>query len=610
MSTENEGAAVTPAAGPNPTPPASRDAPSTGAPTSGEDGDFSLASPTSSTSSPPSPSSPLPPSPSSSGSATPPGAASPSPPASSPSTSSPSDGLSPDGATPPADAAPRADAAPGGTRDEAGTRDITLPGTGGTEDTTVMREQQENSSQPGAGPTVTETVQSERQPPPPPPGAGSGAPGTSGTPGAPDAPGGWGYSGADAPPPYGGGSNGPGAPMGPGNGGYPPHDPWGMPPVPPDPGRKRRGGLIVGVVVAALVAGGIGGGVGFWAADRESNGDSTTITSSSDPKTLNRSPKSVAGIAAKTLPSVVTIQSSGGGEEGTGTGFVYDKQGHILTNNHVVANGARGGKLTATFSDGKKYDAKVVGEAQGYDIAVIKLTNAADRKLAPLPLADSGDVAVGDATIAIGAPFGLSGTVTTGIVSAKNRPVASSDGQGTNASYMSALQTDASINPGNSGGPLLNSEGAVIGVNSAIQSGGGGGGGDMGQGQSGSVGLGFAIPVSQAKRVATQLIKTGQPVYPVIGATVEMGGNGNGATISRSGEGGTEPITSGGPADKAGLKSGDIITKLDDTVIDSGPTLIGTIWTHDPGEKVKITYERDGKEHTVDVTLGSRKGDQ
>ncbi|WP_430542748.1 S1C family serine protease [Streptomyces iconiensis] len=459
------------------------------------------------------------------------------------------------------------------------------------------------SALPGTEPTVTETVQSAAQPPPP--GAPGGSGGSAGQ-------GGWGYSGADAPPPppYGGGHGGQGGPMGPGSGGFPPpHDPWGMPPGPPEPRKKRRTGLLVAVVVTAIVAGGISGGVSFWAADRGANGDSTTITSSSNPKTLNRSPKSVAGIAAKALPSVVTIQSSGGGEEGTGTGFVYDKQGHILTNNHVVANGARGGKLTATFSDGKKYDAQVVGEAQGYDIAVLKLTNADDRKLDPLPLAKSGDVAVGDATIAIGAPFGLSGTVTTGIVSAKNRPVASSDGQGASASYMSALQTDASINPGNSGGPLLNAEGAVIGVNSAIQS-GGGGGGEMGQGQSGSVGLGFAIPVNQAKRVATQLIKTGQPVYPVIGATVEMGGNGNGATISRTGESGTEPVTSGGPADKAGLKSGDIITKFDDTVIDSGPTLIGTIWTHSPGEKVKVTYQRDGKEHTVDVTLGSRKGDQ
>jgi putative serine protease PepD len=174
---------------------------------------------------------------------------------------------------------------------------------------------------------------------------------------------------------------------------------------------------------------------------------------------------------------------------------------------------------------------------------------------------------------------------------------------------MNALQTDASINPGNSGGPLLNAQGAVIGVNSAIQSAGGGEGG-LGQGQSGSIGLGFAIPVNQAKRVATQLIKTGTPVYPVIGATVTMDQKGGGAVIASRGENGQPAVTKDGPADKAGLKSGDVITKLDDTMIDSGPTLIGTIWTHKPGEKVEITYKRDGKESTTEVTLGSRKGDQ
>ncbi|MFC4495487.1 trypsin-like peptidase domain-containing protein [Streptomyces ovatisporus] len=418
--------------------------------------------------------------------------------------------------------------------------------------------------------------------------------------------------------PYGPGAGGPGAggpgAGGPGSGGPEgpagPQYPWGAPPVPPGPppgGKRLPGGVLAAVLVAALVAGGIGGGIGFWAAE-SGDDSSTTITSGSDPEALNRSPKSVAGIAAKTLPSVVTIETQGGGEEGTGTGFVFDKQGHILTNNHVVASGGDGGGLSATFSDGKKYEAEVVGKAQGYDVAVIKLKDADDRKLRPLPLGRSNDVQVGDATVAIGAPFGLSGTVTTGIVSAKNRPVASSDGQGSNASYMNALQTDASINPGNSGGPLLNAQGAVIGVNSAIQSAGGEGG--LGQGQSGSIGLGFAIPVNQAKRVATQLIKTGTPVYPVIGATVTMDQKGGGAVIADRGEGGQGAVTKDGPADKAGLKPGDVITKLDDTTIDSGPTLIGTIWTHKPGEKVKITYERDGKEATTEVTLGSRKGDQ
>ncbi|OAH15052.1 S1C family serine protease [Streptomyces jeddahensis] len=383
---------------------------------------------------------------------------------------------------------------------------------------------------------------------------------------------------------------------------------WGSSYQPPEPKPGgRRGGLVAAVLAAALLAGGVGGGVGYWAAERnDAASDSTTVSASNTPQDLKRDPSSVAGIAARALPSVVTIEATAGdGEGGTGTGFVYDKQGHILTNNHVVASAADGGKLTATFSDGKKYDAEVIGRAQGYDVAVIKLKNAPDN-LRPLRLADSDKVAVGDATIAIGAPFGLSNTVTTGIVSAKNRPVASSDGTGTTkASYMSALQTDASINPGNSGGPLLNANGDVIGINSAIQSASNG----LDGGQAGSIGLGFAIPINQAVNVANQLIKTGEPVYPVIGASVSLEENGDGAKITEEGADGADPVTPGGPADKAGLKPGDVITKLDDTVIDSGPTLIGEIWTHEPGDTVKITFKRDGKEHTVDVVLGERKGD-
>ncbi|MFJ3905096.1 S1C family serine protease [Streptomyces sp. NPDC090025] len=397
-------------------------------------------------------------------------------------------------------------------------------------------------------------------------------------------------------------------------GGWPPAPPvtpaWGAP-VPPAPEapRKRTGGLVAAVLVAALVAGGVGGGIGYWAAtqrDGDSNG-STTVSSGEAPSSFKRDPGTVAAVAAKALPSVVTIQAKSGGtdgEGGTGTGFVYDREGHIVTNNHVVASAAQGGTLKATFSNGKTYDAEVVGRAEGYDVAVIKLKNAPS-DLTPLPLGNSEKVAVGDSTIAIGAPFGLSNTVTTGIISAKNRPVASGDGGGGKSSYMSALQTDASINPGNSGGPLLDASGAVIGINSAIQSAGSG----YGQSQAGSIGLGFAIPVNQAKNVAEQLIKTGKPVYPVIGATVNMQDRGEGAVIADQGTGGTAAITPNGPAAKAGLKPGDVITAFDDRQIDSGPTLISEIWTHKPGDAVKIAYQRGGKTQTTTVTLGERTGD-
>ncbi|MEV7674240.1 trypsin-like peptidase domain-containing protein [Streptomyces sp. NPDC088752] len=399
-------------------------------------------------------------------------------------------------------------------------------------------------------------------------------------------------------------------------GGWPPPPPavpsWGAPhaPVPPAPAapRKRTGGLVAAVLAAALVAGGVGGGVGYWAAQREDGGTgSTTVSSGEAPASFKRDPGTVAAVAAKALPSVVTIQAKSGGsqgEGGTGTGFVYDQEGHIVTNNHVVASAADGGTLSVTFSDGKSYDAEVVGRAEGYDVAVLKLKNA-PKNLQPLPLGDSDKVAVGDSTIAIGAPFGLSNTVTTGIISAKNRPVASGDGSGGSNSYMSALQTDASINPGNSGGPLLDASGAVIGINSAIQSTSGG----FGQTQAGSIGLGFAIPVNQAKNVAQQLIKTGKPVYPVIGATVNMNDEGEGAEIAARGTGGASSVTPNGPAAKAGLKPGDVITVFGGHQIDSGPTLISEIWTHKPGDSVEITYERDGKPATTTVVLGERTGD-
>ncbi|MER7056668.1 MULTISPECIES: trypsin-like peptidase domain-containing protein [unclassified Streptomyces] len=383
---------------------------------------------------------------------------------------------------------------------------------------------------------------------------------------------------------------------------------WGSSYQPPAPKPSRgRGGVVAALLVAALVAGGLGGGLGYTLAKNNDGTGSTTVSASDTGGSVKRDAGTVAGVAAKALPSTVTIQAEGSnGEGGTGTGFVFDKQGHIVTNNHVVAEAVDGGKLSATFPNGKKYEAEVVGHAQGYDVAVIKLESAPS-DLKPLALGNSDKVAVGDSTIAIGAPFGLSNTVTTGIISAKNRPVASSDGSaGSKASYMSALQTDASINPGNSGGPLLDAQGNVIGINSAIQSTSNGG---FGTGQAGSIGLGFAIPINQAEFVAKQLIKTGKPVYAKIGASVSLEETTNGAKLTEQGVGGAEPVEPGGPAADAGLKPGDLITKLDDRVIDSGPTLIGEIWTHKPGDEVTVTYERGGKQQTTELTLGSKVGD-
>ncbi|WP_344294024.1 S1C family serine protease, partial [Streptomyces synnematoformans] len=392
---------------------------------------------------------------------------------------------------------------------------------------------------------------------------------------------------------------------------------WDAAPRPSGNGGRRTGTLVAATLVAALLGGGIGGGIGYWAAERDDDpgSASTTVSGTQDGQEIENPPGSVAGIADKALPSVVTIEAGGAGDSGTGqegaatgTGFVYDKQGHILTNNHVVAGAEGAGSLTATFSNGKTYDAEVVGQASGYDVAVIKLADPSGAELTPLPLGDSDKVDVGDQTIAIGSPFGLSGTVTTGIVSAKHRPVASGDATGQQESYMNALQTDASINPGNSGGPLLDHAGNVIGINSAIRP--ADSGSPFGGGQGGSIGLGFAIPINQADWVAGTLIDTGEPVYAIIGVSVDNSYRGKGAKISESANGAGEPVTPGGPAADAGLASGDVITRLDDTVIDSGPTLIAQLWSHKPGDKVEITYERGGDQQTTEVTLGEREGDQ
>ncbi|MFD0399747.1 S1C family serine protease [Kitasatospora sp. NPDC127121] len=408
--------------------------------------------------------------------------------------------------------------------------------------------------------------------------------------------GGWGAA-HDA----GGGAGYPGGPAGPL--GYPADYPGG-----PGGPRKKRGGLVALIAAVALVAGVAGGALGVTVADRNDRTNSaddhrsTTVQASNTQKN-EPAPGSIAGIAQKALPSVVTIKAQGNGESGTGTGFVFDTEGHILTNNHVVAPTLNGGKLTVKFADGTSYNASVLGHAEGYDVAVIKIDNPPKSKLAPLPLADSDKVNVGDATVAIGAPYGLESTVTSGIVSAKDRPVASGDETGGQSSYMNALQTDASINPGNSGGPLLDSSGSVIGINSAIQS------NASANGRAGSIGLGFAIPINQAKWVADTLIKTGKPVYAKLDVLRNDDYKGDGAQIQTRDIQGQPAVTPGGAADKAGLKPGDVITKLGGVPIDNGPALVSRIWTHKPGETVDVEYTRNGQQFNTKVTLGQRDGD-
>lgn len=392
------------------------------------------------------------------------------------------------------------------------------------------------------------------------------------------------------------------------------YDPWraplqggpGMPP--PDTRRTRRGTLAAGAVALALLAGGVGGGIGAYVERYGGINDIRLPQAASDDG--GRKPDSVAGIAQAALPGVVTIHVRGNTEQGTGTGFVLDRQGHILTNNHVVAPAGTGGEITVTFSGGQTAKAKVVGQDGGYDLAVVQVEGVTG--LRPLTLGNSDSVQVGDPVVAIGAPYDLANTVTSGIISAKQRPITAGGekGDGSDVSYVDALQTDAPINPGNSGGPLVDAKARVIGINSAIRAADSGsgldGGGQGGQGsQGGSIGLGFAIPINQAKRVAEELINTGRATHPVIGVTLEMEYAGDGARVSAHGKDGKQPVTPGGPGAKAGIRAGDVITQVDGSPVHSGQELIVKIRSHRPGDTLMLTLQRDGKERALRLRLGS-----
>nr|WP_328707512.1 trypsin-like peptidase domain-containing protein [Streptomyces sp. HM190] len=371
-----------------------------------------------------------------------------------------------------------------------------------------------------------------------------------------------------------------------------------------DMARRRRRGkkiLVVGAVLIALVSGGVGGAVGAYL---ERNGGVGEVElPQSGGGTSGRAPDSVAGIAASALPSVVTLHVSGSDAQGTGTGFVLDRRGHILTNNHVVEPAGDDGEITVTFSGGETAEASLVGRDSGYDLAVVKVSEVGGLK--PLPLGNSDDVRVGDPVVAIGAPFDLANTVTSGIISAKERPITAGGdgGDRSDVSYVDALQTDAPINPGNSGGPLVDVNARVIGINSAIRSAGSGSEADGGQ--AGSIGLGFAIPINQGKRIAEELINTGKATHPVIGVTLDMDYSGDGARVGDDSDG---TVKQGGPADRAGIRAGDVITEVDGRRVHSGDELIVKVRAHRPGDRLELTLQRDGGERKVTLTLGSSDG--
>ena len=385
---------------------------------------------------------------------------------------------------------------------------------------------------------------------------------------------------------------------------YPPYGapPPGFPPPSRSDGntggrRRRTVATVAGVLVAALVGGGAGAVV-----EHRLDHDRDAVASSLDAPVLPRGASnaptgSVEQVANAVLPSVVSITVATSSQGDEGTGVILSSDGLVLTNNHVIAAAAEGnGRVTVTFNDGKSATAQIVGRDPTSDLAVIRAENTSG--LQPAALGRSGDLAVGQQVVAIGSPLGLSGTVTSGIVSALNRPVRTGDAnnpQGT-ATVIEAIQTDAAINPGNSGGPLVNLKGQVVGVNSAIAT----VGQSLGGGQAGNIGVGFAIPIDQARPIADELIKQGHADHPQLGVQVRVGqatgANPNGGMIAQ--------VIPGGAADKAGLRANDVVTRVNDQKVDSGDALIAAIRAHRPGDKVTLTYTRDGSSHSATVTLG------
>jgi len=368
--------------------------------------------------------------------------------------------------------------------------------------------------------------------------------------------------------------------------------------------RGRIPGWLWPVVAAlALVVGVLGGALGGVAYERIANDRGPgTVSSGLDGvdtvslPPLSKADGSVAAVAQALLPSTVQISAEYGGQKGgaTGSGFVLDRQGHVITNNHVVADAASDdGPIEIVDQDGNRFDATLVGRSPVYDLAVLYAPEA--RKLKPASLGSSQALRVGEGVVAFGSPLGLSSTVTAGIVSALHRPVTTGD-TSNDSSYINAVQTDAAINPGNSGGPLVNLRGQVVGVNSAIATTGGSAGGEAG-----NIGVGFAIPIEQVRITADQILRTGEARYPVIGAKVQTGEDeGTGAEISE--------VLDGTPAEASGLEKGDLITEVNGERVSDGIALIVAIRAHQPGETLEFTVLRDGEESTISVTLDSEVG--
>lgn len=398
------------------------------------------------------------------------------------------------------------------------------------------------------------------------------------------------------------------------------------------PRKKGSGAKIAALLVAAALVGGgagLGGtyaGLALWGGSDGATASGPTAITVNDPDEVNVT----AAVAAKVVPSVVTISARGAQNAGSGSGVVLSEDGYVLTNTHVVTLDGQTGdaQVSVTTSDGRVFAATVVGTDPTYDLAVIKLENASD--LTPIEWADSSKLNVGDNTVAIGAPLGLPNTVTTGIVSALNRSIqvassaAPSDGsesdegsepgqespfffdfgQGrqtpqTNQTIkIAVIQTDAAINPGNSGGALVDDEGKLIGINVAIASAGGSSSG----GQSGNIGVGFSIPSDIAERISQEIIENGSATHGLLGASVQDAASVQGATTTGAY---VAEVTPGGAAQAGGLRQGDVITQFNGIPVTNSVDLTAQVRALAAGADATVTYVRGGKQETADVTLGA-----
>ena len=364
-----------------------------------------------------------------------------------------------------------------------------------------------------------------------------------------------------------------------------------------EPPRRQRQvslGIVVLLVLVSLLAGILIGGLGARSFFAVGQGGGQTLPTAS---AVDRAPDSVAGIAEAVLPSTVYIQARGNGQGSSGTGLVLREDGYIVTNNHVIETAADGGRVIVGFPDGSEDEAEIVGRTADYDLAVLRV----DRDgLEPLVLADSDTLAVGDTVVAVGAPLGLEGTVTLGIVSALNRPVTA--GAGGTTTFINAIQTDAAINPGNSGGPLVDASGQVVGINTAIAQASGA------ASATGSIGLGFAIPANQVRRTTEQIIATGSATYPVIGVSLDTRYTGEGVQVLEDDVDDNPAVVPGGPGDLAGIRPGDVIVSIDGRPVTDPDELIVVVRSKAPGDTVVLGVRRGSGVEDVSVVLGESSG--